>query len=525
MSARRPAPRAPGWLRSAALGGALALVAPSAAAAPPQMTRDELICRAHSGLGYSYYWGGACWCRNGCNRDTSCSTGDCVGSGCPNNCYHVGTYGADCSGFTTKVWQVPNPIETTTCGHGSYTASSYHSNGTYWDLIPRGSLLRGDALASTHHVVVYGDTDPWGAIYVYEARGCIYGIVDNSRSFDGTFNCARRVNIGSGCECTPGEHATGICGYCGIRSRTCGSDCHWNAWGACTGQGECEAGSTESQPCCDCGQIRRLCSTSCEWGNWSGCSGPDPSPSAACETGQPGPCASGHIRCIEGCLGCGPDYEPVAELCNEFDDDCSGVVDDGDPTELSDPPPPYAARFSDASVPNSLEPGEKTSAWAAFVNVGAQSWAEGEVWLTAASAEQEELSQLYDEESWPAWDVAAVLDRSVAPGEQGFFHWTMKAPTEPDTVAERFRLQGPSGRPVQCPAATVDVAIRIGGAHAEGHEEGGSSPDASDESAGGCSCVMVHPTRPSGAPVAGLLAMAAALWRRRRRAARAARTG
>ncbi len=55
------------------------LVAPGLCrAAPPSMTRDEIICRAKSGLGYSYWWGGSCWCSSGCSPHFSaCGSGTC----------------------------------------------------------------------------------------------------------------------------------------------------------------------------------------------------------------------------------------------------------------------------------------------------------------------------------------------------------------------------------------------------------------------------------------------------------------
>ena len=54
----------------------------------------------------------------------------------------------------------------------------------------------------------------------------------------------------------------------------------------------------------------------------------DPGGGFTCDTGLPGACSAGITFCIEGSIQCGGP-EPTTELCNGFDDDCDGVVDDG----------------------------------------------------------------------------------------------------------------------------------------------------------------------------------------------------
>ena len=188
---------------------AVASVAAPSLANPPSNTREELICRAQSGVGFSYYWGGGCWCASGCSPDFSCSPGSCSGN-CP-SCTHSGTYGADCSGFVTKVWQVPSAIAVNSCGHGPYVAASYTSSSSYWSVIDRSSAEAGDAMAYSGHVLIYESGDPWGYMWAYEASGCAVGIVHNNRSCSNSYNAARRINISSG-ECSPGETDSQDCG-------------------------------------------------------------------------------------------------------------------------------------------------------------------------------------------------------------------------------------------------------------------------------------------------------------------------
>jgi hypothetical protein len=441
----------------------VALVATAVAAvgraAPPAMTRDEIICRAASAVGFSYYWGGSCWCPDGCSPDSSCSKGSCSGN-CP-NCTHSGKYGADCSGLVNKVWQVPDAIAPTTCGHGPYVAASYTGTTSNWTVIPRSELEKGDAMASSTHVLIFDHGDPWGQLVAYEARGCSYGIVHNWRSCSSSYSAARRANLSTGCDCQPGDVQKDGCGNCGTRTRACESSCKWGSWSSCAGQGPCAAGATESQPCCDCGSEKRSCDGSCQWGDWGLCAGPDPG--GDCPTGEPGPCAAGTRRCVDGCQACVSAYEPEPEKCDTIDNDCNGTVDDGDPSEMGKPPPAYAARLTDGSYPGWLGPGATAVAWATFRNEGAQTWRKGEVWLAAMAAQELEASVLYDAESWPAWDVAAVLDRDVEPGAEARFEWRLRAPAEAgDLVQEGFRLADPEGALLRCPSPELVVAVHIG---------------------------------------------------------------
>lgn len=482
-------------------------------AAPPQMTRAQILCRAASGVGYSYYWGGGCWCADGCSAG-NCARGSCSGS-CP-GCTHSGTYGADCSGYVSKVWQVPNSIATTSCGHGSYVAANYTHTSSYWTVISRNNLQGGDSMATSHHVLLYDHGDPWGSLVAYEARGCSYGIVHNWRSCSSDYVAARRINLGPSCECAPGQDQTESCGNCGSRSRACTAECQWGAWTACHNQGVCTPGSVDSRSCCDCGSQQRTCSTGCEWTGWTGCEGPDPSAGEAiCDTGEPGPCAPGHVRCVQGCTSCARDYAPVAELCDSVDNDCNGDVDDGDPSDMGTPRPDFAARLTDVSQPQTLAAGETGEAWAVFVNEGVATWPAGELWLASMSSEHDGGSALYDEETWPAYDVAAVLENDVPPGESGFFSWTVRV-RDSIPATDSFRLADPSGASIRCPAPQVDISIRTSLRSADRPGASPGSADAAPDVSDGCACRAGAPAG-SRWHVGWVAAFAWLLVRRRRR--------
>ncbi len=181
----------------------LILLPHAAVTDPPDETRDDIICRAESGDGFSYWWGGECWCYDGCEPDTTaCDPGDCNGHCPPPDCVHYGVWGADCSGYVTKVWQVWSPSPLNDCDNVHYLASAYHSSGDHWDWISRDDLERADAVASTGHVTLFLEKDPSGDYTLWESQGCEPGIGLYTRSLSSSFEGARRHNLLPDCEPT-----------------------------------------------------------------------------------------------------------------------------------------------------------------------------------------------------------------------------------------------------------------------------------------------------------------------------------
>ena len=51
----------------------------------------------------------------------------------------------------------------------------------------------------------------------------------------------------------------------------------------------------------------------------------------ACTTGLPGVCGAGTTACAGGTIVCNQNVQATAEACDGEDDDCDGVIDNGDP--------------------------------------------------------------------------------------------------------------------------------------------------------------------------------------------------
>ena len=250
------------------------------------------------------------------------------------------------------------------------------------------------------------------------------------------------------CACSPGQVQGQGCGNCGTSYRSCGGNCQWGGWGGCEGQGPCGPGQVDTQACCDCGAHSRVCQGNCQWGGFGACAGANPAGDPPCETGKLGVCAAGVVRCLDGCRSCVQKVPASDELCDALDNDCDGPTDE-DATAMGSPPPPLAAALRDLSGPSALAPGEVTTVWATFENVGLATWPADTTWL-AASAEAA-TSALWLKDSWSAFDTAAVSTRTVAPGETMTLQFTVglqgvTAKTETD-----FALTV-EGKPIVCPS-------------------------------------------------------------------------
>ena len=141
------------------------------------MSRDEIISRAATGVGSSYWWGHSCW------RSWDRSWG-----------------GADCSGYVARVWNIPMEVATDyNCSYHPYGTWHMRYQSTDWTHINRSNTTRGDALVSNDgssgHVVIYASGDAWGCPEVYEAQCTNCGIRHHTRCFDSSYVAIQRKNL------------------------------------------------------------------------------------------------------------------------------------------------------------------------------------------------------------------------------------------------------------------------------------------------------------------------------------------
>jgi uncharacterized protein YraI len=179
-----------GWLR---LDAPVVGSAP-VASAPVGDARKQMIARAQSGVGFSYWWGHGRWRPEG---PTASTRGACTGA-CP-DCSHSGSYGADCSGYIAKIWEVPGWNDELTQDSHPYSTYNFYNEETAWRGISRGALQPGDALVyrsgGAGHIALYESGDAWGSLWLYEARSCGNGIVHNLRGLDGSYKAIRRAGL------------------------------------------------------------------------------------------------------------------------------------------------------------------------------------------------------------------------------------------------------------------------------------------------------------------------------------------
>lgn len=262
------------------------------------------------------------------------------------------------------------------------------------------------------------------------------------------------------CECSPGQSETRGCGRCGNQRRTCEGNCRWGGWSGCGGEGPCSPGQSEREACCDCGERGRTCNGGCQWDGWSACNGPDPEGgSLACQTGRPGVCADGAVRCVAGCRACIERVPASDERCDDLDNDCDGAADEGTPPLDEANPPAFGALLIDASLPTALRPNEAATAWLTFRNVGTASWMPWQVALAVQEAAGQ--SAWWDEATWLAWDVLTAVEEATEPGDDITLSFVLRAGTTVPDGPLALVLQAPDGRAMACPSPGIDLQIAL----------------------------------------------------------------
>lgn len=180
-----------GWAHGAYLKEESAAQTPNTPTPGTSSTRAAAIERAKAGKGFSYWWGHGRWLPTG---PTSSNKGSCSGS-CP-SCSHSGQYGADCSGYVAKIWQVPSTNTDITQDSHPYSTDDFANTTAHWAGVSRSSVASADALVyrsgSSGHIALYSSGDGWGSMAVYECKGCAAGCVYNVRTFGTAYNAIRR---------------------------------------------------------------------------------------------------------------------------------------------------------------------------------------------------------------------------------------------------------------------------------------------------------------------------------------------
>lgn len=173
-------------------GSYLTLVSSPSTGGGTSTARDNAVTRAKQGVGFSYWWGHGRWLASGV---TSSTKGSCTGN-CP-SCSHGGSYGADCSGYVAKIWQVPSSNSNVATDSHPYSTLSFVGSNSQWSTVSRSNVIKGDALVyntnGAGHIFLYESGDGWGSMWAYEARGCSYGIVHNLRTASSSFKAIRRA--------------------------------------------------------------------------------------------------------------------------------------------------------------------------------------------------------------------------------------------------------------------------------------------------------------------------------------------
>jgi hypothetical protein len=159
---------------------------PSVTSSPAQISREHIIQNAASLVGFSYWWGNARF------KVGSKDYGKCLSS---TTAGHTGMYGADCSGFVSKVWELPEAMPWEANLH-PFSTWNFYAENQHWKAISRNTMLKADTLVyrglESGHIVVYESGDVWGSLWTYEARGCSFGIVHNLRTLGSSFAARQR---------------------------------------------------------------------------------------------------------------------------------------------------------------------------------------------------------------------------------------------------------------------------------------------------------------------------------------------
>ena len=232
--------------------------------------------------------------------------------------------------------------------HGTFYLSSPTSvQGQQWvfDQVPATGTLQDGVFQAVATVPQFAENGTWfvGFAFLADAAGnhkTYYRPELQALGVPTTVNVVSVCASSSDCAARDQCHLAGICdtatGACSNPPKPDGATC--NDGDACTQADSCQAGVCAGASPVTCAALDQChLAGSCTPGTGQ-CSNP-PVPngapiggSAACNTGKQGICAAGITACTAGAVVCNQTNAPTTETCDGLDNDCNGVVDNGNPS-------------------------------------------------------------------------------------------------------------------------------------------------------------------------------------------------